>query len=328
MLEGPRLGDLCDFYGGYRGELEPATPDQETDLRLVSGYNLRVGASLDSSSLARVIARSPVTDEAFIQIGDILLPMVTRSACVREWAESAGRTLLARTAIGLRAHSEETRSRVYDFILSPHFWNCAAKVSSTLRDNIRLLRDELRGIRLPAEDPDRSLLDASIAGLCDSLATHVANRPSILDRIEWRDLERLIAFTIEKSGFEVELTPPAKDGGKDVIVKHVAGGKDRLYLVEIKHWVCGNRVNEATVEAFVNVVARERADFGVLLSTSGFTTSAFQTLTKIQQKRLRAVGRKSVVHLCQSYSRTRGGLWSAGAQFESLFDDTSPVHER
>jgi hypothetical protein len=40
----------------------------------------------------------------------------------------------------------------------------------------------------------------------------------MLDHLEWRDLERMMARVMEGLGFKVTLTPPSKDGGKDLIL--------------------------------------------------------------------------------------------------------------
>jgi hypothetical protein len=47
----------------------------------------------------------------------------------------------------------------------------------------------------------------------------IGKNPNALEEIEWRDLERIIAELFMGLGFKVVLTPPAKDGGKDVIIE-------------------------------------------------------------------------------------------------------------
>ena len=47
-------------------------------------------------------------------------------------------------------------------------------------------------------------------------ATLIAQDPRALDELEWRDIERTIAEVFDGLGFSVTLTPPSKDGGKDV----------------------------------------------------------------------------------------------------------------
>ncbi|GGG62790.1 restriction endonuclease [Epilithonimonas arachidiradicis] len=55
-------------------------------------------------------------------------------------------------------------------------------------------------------------------------------------KIEWRDLEKMIAEIFEGLAFDVKLTPPSKDVGKDLILEINKRGITKKYLVEIKHW--------------------------------------------------------------------------------------------
>lgn len=46
----------------------------------------------------------------------------------------------------------------------------------------------------------------------------VARNPNVLNHLEWRDLERLVAELFDGLGFQARLTPSAKDDGKDVVL--------------------------------------------------------------------------------------------------------------
>jgi HJR/Mrr/RecB family endonuclease len=70
----------------------------------------------------------------------------------------------------------------------------------------------------------------------------IAQNPRALDEIEWRDIERTIAEVFDGLGFLARLTPPSKDGGKDVVLECTVSGQRAEYLVEIKHWRAGSRV--------------------------------------------------------------------------------------
>ncbi|HEY5742011.1 MAG TPA: restriction endonuclease [Terrimicrobiaceae bacterium] len=53
-----------------------------------------------------------------------------------------------------------------------------------------------------------------ITSISHEFARLVSETPDALDCLEWRDLERMMARVMEGLGFECELTPPSKDGGK------------------------------------------------------------------------------------------------------------------
>jgi HJR/Mrr/RecB family endonuclease len=57
------------------------------------------------------------------------------------------------------------------------------------------------------------------------MALEIAKDPSALSRLEWFDIERMVAEVFDGLGFNVTLTPPAKDRGKDVILQFTLRGR-------------------------------------------------------------------------------------------------------
>jgi restriction system protein len=57
-----------------------------------------------------------------------------------------------------------------------------------------------------------------IQSISHEFAQLVARHPETLDYLEWRDLERMMARVMEGLGFKTTLTPPSKDGGKDLVL--------------------------------------------------------------------------------------------------------------
>jgi restriction endonuclease Mrr len=133
----------------------------------------------------------------------------------------------------------------------------------------------------------------------------------------------MIAEAFEGVGFSVTLTPPSKDGGKDLILHGEVRGKLKSYAIEVKHWRAGNKVGQLAVESFLDVLINEKHDGGVFISTHGFTGNAFESLTKIQRETLRFGNESKVVSLCKTYVRKNQGLWSPETNLaDSLFGDT------
>ncbi|MCM1245117.1 MAG: restriction endonuclease [Roseburia sp.] len=85
------------------------------------------------------------------------------------------------------------------------------------------------------------------------MARVLAQNPEQFMEIEWRDLERIIATVFSDFGYDVQLNPSAKDGGKDVIVWY----KGESYIIEIKHWNGKNKVGEHFISDFLQVIIRE-----------------------------------------------------------------------
>jgi restriction endonuclease len=100
----------------------------------------------------------------------------------------------------------------------------------------------------------------------------LAANPGLLRAIDDRKFEELVATLLSDLGLQdVELTPPQKDGGKDIIATHIgADGCGSRYLIECKHWVSGNKVTRRWAIHLLSVARTDHADGAVLLSTSGF----------------------------------------------------------
>ncbi|MFD8493354.1 restriction endonuclease [Amycolatopsis sp. NPDC059657] len=84
-----------------------------------------------------------------------------------------------------------------------------------------------------------------------------------------RQFECLIARLYLAIGFDVTLTPPTGDGGRDVVaLKSTPGGKQKL-LVECKQY--GRKVGVEEARSLIGVVSYEHATGGVLVTTSSGT---------------------------------------------------------
>lgn len=166
--------------------------------------------------------------------------------------------------------------------------------------------------------PDVTRISRAIRKLSRELAKVVAKRPSALLQIEWRDLERLLAEVFEGLGFRVELTRPAKDGGKDIVLGCTVRDREIIYLVEVKHWVSGRKVGQNPIKEFIRVIAREHADNGLFLSTSGYARSTLEGLTLIEREMVRLGSANKIVSLCQTYVRVDAGVWSPPSNLPEL----------
>ena len=143
--------------------------------------------------------------------------------------------------------------------------------------------------------------------LSKNLALLIAKSGSkALETIEWRQLEHIIAEIFIGMGFDAELTPPSKDGGKDVVIHH----QGKKYLIEIKHWKAPNRVGSSDLSDFLHVIASEKGHGGLYLSTSGYCSNAFESLKTIDRIKVSYQGALKIVALAQTYSKVQSGLWS------------------
>ena len=141
--------------------------------------------------------------------------------------------------------------------------------------------------------------------------------------MEWRILEHVLATAFEELGFDVQLTPSSRDGGKDIVLECMERGTRRRYAVEIKHWVSGQAVPGSHLKKFLRVVVNEKHDSGLFLSTSGFAQNAYDALIHLEHKRMRVAGKDKVLKLCELYVSRESGVWTPERPpSEVLFDCT------
>jgi len=170
---------------------------------------------------------------------------------------------------------------------------------------------------------DYSKVIQAITDLSKSLAKIIANNPEELMNMEWRDIERMLASVFDGLGFKVELTPSSKDGGKDIILEFEISGETQSYLVEVKHWRCKQKVGQGYISDFLNVIANEKRQGGLYLSTYGYSSDAFEALTEIEKRRFYAGSEQKIISLCKTYVKADSGLWSVPSLLTNvIIEDT------
>ncbi|MBP1163486.1 hypothetical protein JOE44_000370 [Chryseobacterium sp. PvR013] len=151
----------------------------------------------------------------------------------------------------------------------------------------------------------------------------IAEDPNFLLKIEWREFEKTIAELFEGLAFNVTLTPPSKDGGKDIILEIIKEGIPRKYIVEVKHWKSKQLVGQKSVKEFLKVICNEKRESGLFLSTYGFTSNAFEGLTELDRKKIKFGNEEKIVSLCKTYLKVKSGIWTPLQDLqEVLFEQT------
>jgi len=214
-------------------------------------------------------------------------------------------------------------------LLDEHFSPSSAKPVADLADDelaefYKTVREVGEGWGVFSTTRDETTSVAFVVGvMAASLCELIAKQPRVLEEVEWRDLERVIAVALGEIGFTVTLTPPAKDGGKDVVANCVIQSSSKVFYIEIKHWRKGDRPGTKQVSDFVEVNARDRTDGGLFLSSSGFTDSVYRQLGNISRQRIRLGERGKIVSICQYYVKRQQGVWQPLSPLpEVLFENT------
>lgn len=218
-------------------------------------------------------------------------------------------------------HDTKLAAKLADKYQLGKVYETSAKDASGIQE----LRTQILNVTPKEEDEDAEIGDYALVvrTMIDSLCKLVAKNPNILKEIEWRELERIVAITLEKIGFDVELTAPIKDGGKDVIANCTVKNKEKTFYIEIKHWRRGDRPGSKHILEFVELNARDKTDGGLFLSPSGFTNEVYSRLGEVSRQRIRLGEQDKIVSLCQQYVRHKEGLWHPSRPLpELLFEHT------
>lgn len=128
-----------------------------------------------------------------------------------------------------------------------------------------------RGLR--PEGRSEGLLDA-IAVIRARWIDDLTNGTEALFRLSPRDLEVLVAALYQSLEYAVELTPPSRDGGRDVVVVRETPGRREVVQIECKTHT--SPVGVGYVRQLRGVLDRFGASRGILVTIGRFTRGARQ----------------------------------------------------
>jgi hypothetical protein len=268
-------------------------------------------------------------DQSRVRRGDILLPAVARRLRARIVDSNAIDGCIAdHTIVILRPRpGAPSTSQLASYFSSATFLEAVEQYASgTISGALRLTPRALA--EMPFMVPADADPSDSVIAVMDQAVRHIirviARNSAELQKVEWRILEQVLAATFEDFGFDVHLTPAAKDGGKDMILECVERGTRRRYAVEVKHWVSGKQVHGLHLRKFLQVIVNEQHDSGLLLSTSGFALNAYESLIHLEHKRIRMAGRDKILSLCRLFVMRESGLWNTERlPTDILFEQTA-----
>jgi restriction system protein len=135
-----------------------------------------------------------------------------------------------------------------------------------------------------------------------------AERVQLLYDLSSREFERIVENLYAAMDFDTQLTSPSGDGGRDIIVASTVTGQRIRLLVECKRYRA--KVGVEIVRALLGVVATERANKGVLVTTADFTRGARQL--EGDDPRIELISGSRLVLLLNEYL---GGTWPAHIEY-------------
>jgi HJR/Mrr/RecB family endonuclease len=150
-----------------------------------------------------------------------------------------------------------------------------------LKAGVSLDYQSISNLALPETESKLILVsDTSFRELLQQLSQN----PSEMLKIHPRQFEELVAGLLDKQGFDVQLTPQTRDGGRDVLAFQSTPAGKLLFLVECKQFRPDRPVGVSIVRALYGVVELERANAGMIVTTSTFSPDAVDLARKISYR--------------------------------------------
>lgn len=163
----------------------------------------------------------------------------------------------------------------------------------------------------------REQIQVAVEPVNAELIYRVSREPTLLHELSARKFEELIAHLLEKAGYEVELTPPSRDGGRDILAVLTLPVGSMLTVVECKRFARHRRIGPDIVHRLLWVADRhDNASHAMLATTSSFTSGA-RALQQKYRWRLSLRDYDGIQAWLRKYGEwttsPRGTLWLPGS---------------
>jgi restriction system protein len=132
----------------------------------------------------------------------------------------------------------------------------------------------LNGQPIQEGGAEQKRLVTRVSEVNEELIRSLGETPEELYQLPPRKFELLVAELLNRQGFDVEVTPATRDGGKDIYAAKRDDFGEFLYLVECKRWAPHKRVGIEVVQRLHGVVSAKRATAGMVATTSFFSGPA------------------------------------------------------
>ena len=105
--------------------------------------------------------------------------------------------------------------------------------------------------------------------------TRLQGDPALIANVAAREFEEVVAELLASMGWEVNLTPPSRDGGLDILgISRDASGFETSWIVECKRYETSRRVGVGTMRALYGIQEQLRVPRALLVTTSTVTRAA------------------------------------------------------
>lgn len=128
--------------------------------------------------------------------------------------------------------------------------------------------------KAPDEELESPIIQLDFSKISEELTAYILNNPRAMHDISPRRFEELVAYIMEKHGYEVTLTQQSRDGGIDILALKNEGFGNILTIVDCKKYSETNPIGVAAVRGMYGTLQIESASHGIIATTSRFTRDA------------------------------------------------------
>lgn len=167
----------------------------------------------------------------------------------------------------------------------------------------------LKTVVYPGEATNEGRVIVAVALPWFEIIEELSRDPSLAHKIHHRKWEEIIAGAYEREQYDVTLTPPSADGGRDVIAVKQGVGKIRV-IDQVKAYKPGHVVTANDARALFGVMVLDGASKGYLTTTSDFAPRLTEDrlLGPIIPSRIELVNRDRLIAWLTDLARGRRGL--------------------
>jgi len=129
------------------------------------------------------------------------------------------------------------------------------------------------------------LKETGAAGASEGIFRSPLNIEDLL-KLDPYQFEDLVLELFRSLGYRAEVTKRTSDGGIDIIAHHKPPGlsTELKIVIQCKRWNPGRKIGAREVRELADVVIREGASIGVLITTSGYTKQALEERNAYEQR--------------------------------------------
>ena len=158
-------------------------------------------------------------------------------------------------------------------------WNWK-ELSEILSGQVPTLRYSPQNIEV-LESP---IIQTDFTKISEELIQYLIYDPQALHKLSPRKFEELVAYLMEKHGYEVTLTQQSKDGGVDIFALKKDDFGSFLTIVDCKKYSPKNPVCVDVVRTMYGTLNVENASHGIIATTSRFTADAKKLARKYKKE--------------------------------------------